>query len=289
MRTTDGRPYKNSLNRGRVLLFLRDSLDKRGPRGYNGRVFDRKGVSVLQDKRLWFGRGVRDGVPIGLGYFAVAFAFGIQAAAARLSPAQSGFMSILNLTSAGQAAAVVLLGVGTTYAELAFTQLVINLRYLLMSCSLSQKIAPETSVLHRMLIGYGVTDELFGIASGVPGRLPPYYSYGALLVAAPSWALGTVLGALAGNLLPARFTSALGVALFAMFLAVILPPARKSRVIAGLVCVSMIASSLLTFLCERFAWTALTEGFRIILLTVSISAVAAILFPVEEKREGDAT
>ena len=196
-------------------------------------------------------------------------------------------MSILNVTSAGEAAAIALLGVGTTYVELAFTQLVINIRYLLMSCSLSQKIAPETSVLHRLLIGYGVTDEIFGISMSVEGALSPYYSYGAILVAAPSWAIGTLLGALMGNVLPATVTSALGVALYAMFLAIILPPARKSRVIAGLVGISMLASAALTLACTAFSWTGLTEGFRIIILTVVISLGAALLFPVKEEKEGD--
>ena len=241
----------------------------------------------MPNKKIWFLRGLRDGVPIGLGYFAVAFALGIKAAAAAITPPEAGLMSILNVTSAGEAAAIALLGVGTTYVELAFTQLVINIRYLLMSCSLSQKIAPETSVLHRLLIGYGVTDEIFGISMGVEGALSPYYSYGAILVAAPSWAIGTLLGALMGNVLPATVTSALGVALYAMFLAIILPPARKSRVIAGLVGISMLASAALTLACTAFHWTGLTEGFRIIILTVVISLGAALLFPVKEEKEGD--
>ena len=236
----------------------------------------------MQTKRQYFLRGMRDGIPIGLGYFAVAFALGIKASAAAITPLQSFWMSMLNVTSAGEAAAIALLGVGTTYIELAFTQLVINIRYLLMSCALSQKIAPETSVLHRLLIGYGVTDEIFGISMAEPS-LSPYYSYGAILVAAPSWAIGTLLGALLGNILPAAATSALGVALYAMFLAIILPPARKSRVIAGLVCVSMLTSAALTVACERFGWAWFTEGFRIVALTVIISLGAAILFPVREE------
>ncbi len=234
------------------------------------------------NRKLWLLRGMRDGVPIGLGYFAVAFALGIKAVAASITPIQSFWMSLCNVTSAGEAAAIALLGAGTTYVELAFTQLVINIRYLLMSCSLSQKIAPETSVLHRLLIGYGVTDEIFGISMAQEGKLSPYYSYGAILVAAPSWAVGTLLGALLGNILPAAATSALGVALYAMFLAIILPPARKSRVIAGLVGVSMLLSAALAFACRAFGWTGFTEGFRIITLTVLISLAAALLFPVKE-------
>ena len=233
--------------------------------------------------KIWFLRGLRDGVPIGLGYFAVAFALGIQASGAGLTAWQAALMSVLNVTSAGEAAAIGLLGVGTTYVELAFTQLVINIRYLLMSCSLSQKIAPETSVLHRLLIGYGVTDEIFGISMGVQGKLPPAYSYGAIAVAVPGWTLGTLLGAVLGNILPVRAVNALGVALYAMFLAIILPPARKSKVIAGLIVISMLASAGLAFLVKHFALTGFSEGFRIIVLTVVISLVAAILFPVKEE------
>ena len=239
----------------------------------------------MPNKKQSFLRGVRDGMPIALGYFAVSFALGIKASAAGLTALQSALMSLFNLTSAGEAAAIALLGAGTTYIELAFTQLVINARYLLMSTALSQKLAPETSVLHRLLIGYGVTDEIFGISVAGEERLSPFYSYGAISVAAPGWTLGTLLGAVLGNVLPARANSALGVALYAMFLAIILPPARKSRVIAGVVSVSMLLSAVLTVLVEKLSLTFFTEGFRIILLTVVISAVAAWLFPVADERE----
>ena len=234
-------------------------------------------------KKSRFLHGVHDGLPIAIGYFAVAFALGIKATAAGLAPWQSALLSFLNVTSAGEAAGIALLGAGTTYVELAFTQLVINIRYLLMSCSLSQRFAPECSVLHRLLVGYGVTDEIFGISAAQDAPLSPYYSYGAISVAVPGWTLGTLLGAVMGDILPARAVSALGVALFAMFLAIILPPARKSRVIAGLVAVSMAASAALTFICQHFALTWFTEGFRIIALTVTISLIAAILFPIREK------
>ena len=237
----------------------------------------------MTTRKTWLARGMRDGMPIAIGYFAVAFALGIQATAAGLAPWQSALLSFLNVTSAGEAAGIALLGVGTTYVELAFTQLVINIRYLLMSCSLSQKLSPETGILHRLLVGYGVTDEIFGISAAVDGKLSPYYSYGAIAVAVPGWTLGTLLGAVMGNILPARAVSALGVALYAMFLAIILPPARKSRTIAGLVAISMAASALLTVLCTKLSLTWFTEGFRIVALTVTISLGAAILFPVKEE------
>lgn len=238
---------------------------------------------MKRETKQWFLRGLRDGAPIGLGYFAVAFALGIKASSAGMTAWQAALMSWLNVTSAGEAAAIALIGVGTSYVELAFTQLVINIRYLLMSCALSQKIAPGTSWLHRMLIGYGVTDEIFGISMGVEEHLNPAYSYGAIAVAVPGWTLGTLLGAMMGNILPARANSALGVALYAMFLAIILPPARKSRVIAGVVTVSMVASAALTILVNKLSLTWFSEGFRIIFLTVLIAAVAALLFPVREE------
>lgn len=242
----------------------------------------------MQNRKTYFLRGVRDGMPIAVGYFAVAFALGIKADAAGFSALQAALLSLLNVTSAGEAAGIVLLGAGTTYVELAFTQLVINIRYLLMSSALTQRLKPGTPFWHRFGIGYGVTDEIFGISAAVEGGLSPYYSYGAIAVAVPGWTLGTLLGALFGNILPLRVSAALGVALYAMFLAIILPPARKSRVIAGLVAISMAASGLLALLCERLALTWFTEGFRIIALTVTISLGAAVLFPIkdEESKEG---
>ena len=229
--------------------------------------------------------GVRDGMPIAIGYFAVAFALGIRASGAGFAVWESTLLSLLNLTSAGEAAGIALLSVGTTYVELAFTQLVINIRYLLMSCSLSQKLPSSTSIGHRMVIGFGVTDEIFGISAAIEGKLSPYYSYGAMSVAIPGWTLGTLFGAVLGNILPDRAVSALGVTLYAMFLAIILPPARKSRKIAAIVAISMAASALLTVICNCFSLTWFTEGFRIIFLTVVISAAAAIFFPIRDNDE----
>ena len=237
------------------------------------------------DRKSSYFRGVRDGIPIAIGYFAVAFALGIRASGVGFSVIESTLLSLLNLTSAGEAAGIALIAAGTTYVELAFTQLVINIRYLLMSCALSQKLSPSTSILHRLLIGFGVTDEIFGISAAIEGKLSPYYSYGAISVAAPGWTLGTLFGAIMGNVLPERAVSALGVTLYAMFLAIILPPARKSRKIAVIVAISMAASATLTAICSSLSLTWFTEGFRIIFLTVLISALAAIFFPIDEEKE----
>jgi len=164
---------------------------------------------------------------------------------------------------------------------MALSQLVINLRYMLMSASLSQKLAPDTPLYHRLMVGYGVTDEIFGISINVPGRLDPFYTYGAVAIASPAWALGTCLGVVLGNVLPARIVVALSVALYGMFIAIIVPPARKDRVLALLVLASMAASwafPLVPFL------SGISGGMKIIILTVVISAIAAVLFPVHEDK-----
>ena len=217
--------------------------------------------------RKVFCEGMRDGFPIALGYFAVAFSLGIAARNAGLTPVQGFLASILNNASAGEYAA--------------FT-LIANARYLLMSCALAQRFSPETPFFHRLLIGYDVTDELFGITIARPGYLNPYYTYGAILLAAPAWAIGTALGIIAGNALPLRVVSALSVALYGMFLAIIIPPARKNRIVAALVVISFV----LSFTCEYLPGiSALSGGTRTIILTVAISAAAAVLFPVKQEAD----
>ncbi|MCI6719279.1 MAG: AzlC family ABC transporter permease [Clostridiales bacterium] len=230
----------------------------------------------------WYRRGLRDGIPIGLGYLAVSFTLGIAARSDGLTAVQATVMSLLNLTSAGQFAGLTVIAAGASYLEMAASQLIINLRYLLMSCALSQKIAPETPMWQRLALGYTITDEIFGISVGAADRLNPFYSFGAVSVAAPGWALGTCLGVILGNVLPARIVSALSVALYAMFLAVILPPARRSRVLAGVVVLSMAASLLFSRLPVL---SAVSSGMKIIVLTVLIAGGAALLFPVKEEAD----
>ena len=227
-------------------------------------------------------RGIRDGMPIALGYFAVAFTLGIAARNAGLTAFQGLLASLLNNASAGEYAGFTVIAASAPYWEMALITLVTNARYFLMSCALSQKISPETGIGHRLLIGFDVTDELFGIAIAQPGYLEPVYFYGAMLVAMPGWALGTFIGVLAGNMLPGRLVSALSVALYGMFLAVIIPPARKNRVVAGLVLLSFAGS----FVLSHLTWFAgMSEGTRTIVLTIALSAVAAVLFPVPQKGE----
>ena len=232
--------------------------------------------------RKVFCDGMRDGFPIALGDFAVAFSLGIAARNAGLTPVQGFLASILNNASAGEYAAFTLIAAKATYWEVAVITLIANARYLLMSCALAQRFSPATPFFHRLLIGYDVTDELFGITIARPGYLNPYYTYGAILLAAPAWAIGTALGIIAGNALPLRVVSALSVALYGMFLAIIIPPARKNRIVAALVVISFV----LSFACEYLPGiSALSGGTRTIILTVVISAAAAVLFPVKQEAD----
>lgn len=230
-------------------------------------------------KIQYFKKGVKDGIPIFLGYLAVSFTFGIAAKNAGLSALEAVLMSATNLTSAGQFAALDIVAGALSYVEMAFTQLIINLRYCLMSSALSQKISQKMPFWHRFIMSFGVTDEIFGLSVSVKGKISPFYSYGIMSVAIPGWTFGTLLGIISGSLLPARVISALSVALYGMFIAVIIPPSRKSKIIAGIVIISMTLS---------FAFTKLpllkeiSSGFRIIILTIVIAGVAAYLFPVKD-------
>ncbi len=162
--------------------------------------------------------------------------------------------------------------------------LVVNARYLLMSCALSQKLKTATPLRHRMLIAYDVTDEIFGICVAQPGYLNPWYAYGAIAVAIPGWALGTFFGVIMGNVLPTRVVSALSVGLYGMFLAIIIPPARKNRVIAGVVAVGFAAS----YLVNRLPlFNGLSTGIKTIALTASLALLAAVLFPADMVNSGE--
>lgn len=233
----------------------------------------------MSENRKQYLKGLRDGVPIALGYFAVAFTLGIAAKRAGLGAWDAFVTAALTNASAGGYAGFTLIGAGAAYSELALTELIVNARYLLMSCALSQKIAPETSLLHRMLIAFDVTDEIFGISVSVDGNLNPFYSYGAMTISIPGWAFGTLFGVIMGNALPLRVVSALSVGLYGMFLAIIIPPAKKSRIIAVLVTVSMAASFVFS---KLPILKNMSDGIKIIVLTIVIALAAAILFPVKE-------
>lgn len=229
-------------------------------------------------------KGVKDGLPIGLGYLAVSFTFGIVGKKAGLSAFEAVTMSATNLTSAGQFAALDLIAISATYIEMAITQLIINLRYCLMSCSLSQKLDPKTTILQRLIMAFGITDEIFGVSATVDGTLSPYYTYGNISIALPGWALGTLLGILSGSIMSPRLLSALGIALYGMFIAIIVPPAKGNKVIMGVILASM-------FLSFAFAQipviNEISSGFKIIILTVIIAGAAAIFFPIKEENKNE--
>ena len=233
----------------------------------------------MNNKLTQWKNGMKDGVPIFLGYFAVSFAFGIMAKNAGLTPFQAVLMSASNLTSAGQFAALALIGSSAPYLEMAVTQLVINLRYCLMACSLSQKLGPQTGLAHRFFVAFGVTDEIFGVSVCKEGILSPFYSYGLMSMGIPGWSIGTLCGVISGGLLPDRMLSALGVALYGMLIAVIVPPARGNRVLKGIIVLSMTMSFLFSAVPIL---NQISSGFKIIILTLLIAGAAAFLFPVKE-------
>ena len=226
----------------------------------------------------WFVRGLRDGIPICMGYFAVSFALGITARGIGMNALQAGLMSLGMVASAGEYAAIVLIGSGAGVFEMITTCIVVNLRYFLMSCSLSQKLSPDLPFYHRFLLPYCITDEIFGLSSAVQGWLDPRYSYGMTIISVAGWTTGTVLGVLLGNIMPAWAVNALSVSLYGMFLAIIIPPARKDRFIAGLVVISMAASGLFSVLPLL---REISGGFKVIILTLLIAGAAAFIHPIE--------
>ncbi len=230
-------------------------------------------------KKIVLAEGMRDGIPIGLGYLAVSFSLGVAAKRAGLNAFQGFLASLLNNASAGEYAGFTVIAANASYLEMALMTLIANARYLLMSCALSQRFSPDTKPIHRLLLGYDVTDELFGITIARPGPIDPWYTYGAILIAIPCWSLGTALGVTAGSILPARAVSALSVALYGMFLAIIIPKARTDKVVAAFVVLSFVASSAASGL--PFV-SRLSAGTRTILLTVILSTLAALLFPVPQ-------
>lgn len=229
-------------------------------------------------------RGLIYGLPITLGYLSVAFAFGISAVNAGLLPIQATLISLFNLTSAGQFAGINLMAAGGTLLEMALTQLTINLRYALMSLSLGQKLDDSMTTLHRLLWSFSNTDEIFAVASQQKGKVGKVYLYGLSIGPYVGWGLGTLLGSLAGSLLPIIVTKALNFAIYGMFIAIIIPPFQQKKSIRVVIILSILLCTLFTFV--KF-FNFLSTGFRIIACAVISSAVAAFLFPVEDEKGED--
>ncbi len=237
---------------------------------------------MKRENRQAFKKGVKNGIPIALGYFAVAFTLGIAAANAGLNAFQATLASLTNNASAGEFAGFMVIATGAGYLEMAVMQIVANARYLLMSFAMSQKIPQDMKLHHRLLVAFDLTDEIFGISIAEPGKLNPYFSYGAFSVAIPGWSLGTCLGVIMGNVLPPNVVSALSVGLFGMFVAIVVPAAKKNKILLGVVLVSMLAG----FAFYKIpVFDAISSGTKTIILTVVIALIAAIVFPVKEEQK----
>lgn len=234
-----------------------------------------------------FRLGLKDGIPIGLGYFSVAFGVGILAVQCGLSAWIAGIISATNLTSAGEVAGIGIIAASGSYLEMVLTQLLINCRYSLMAISLSQKLSPDFRGIHRMLASYGITDEIFGVASARKVMVTPAYMYGLISISAVGWVGGTVLGAVCGEILPSRLTAALGILLYGMFLAIIVPPVRESK--ANL-CVILLAAAISCFI--YYVLPQVSGGFSVIISAVAAAVLMAVLAPIPEENaeeeEGEA-
>lgn len=227
-----------------------------------------------------FMKGILHGLPIGLGYLSVAFGFGIMAIRGGVSVLAAVGISFSNLTSAGQAAGISVIAAGGTLIEMALSQIVINLRYSLMGISLSQKLAPNFSFGKRLLAAHGITDEIFAVAIAQKEPLTASYFYGLMLIPILGWTSGTFLGAAFGEILPENFSNALGLMLYAMFLAVFVPAAKKEKSV--FLCVVLASSCSILF---KYALTFVSSGFAIIISAVVAAAVCAAVFPVKEESE----
>ena len=225
-------------------------------------------------------RGLRDGLPIGAGYFAVAFSLGIIAARAGLCAWEGFLSSLLTRASAGEYGSYALMAAGAGLADVAALCVVANLRYLLMGTALLQKLPPSTPMWKRLAAALCITDEVFAISIAYDkGPVPVRYTAGAMTVAGLMWALGTACGIGAGNILPAVVVEALGVALYGMFIAIIVAPAKRDKAVL----LAVLAAFALSCLFKYIPGVAgLSEGVRIVLLSTVISAAAALLKPVED-------
>lgn len=225
-------------------------------------------------------RGIRDGLPIGLGYVPVAFTFGFIAVSGGLPIWVACLISLTNLTSAGQFAGTNLILAGAGYMEVALTTFVINIRYMLMSLSLTQRVEEKTGILQRMIFGFGITDETFVVASLKPGILKTSYLFGLILLPIAGWNLGTFLGAGISSLLPQALQNAMGIALYGMFIALLVPAARDSVHILIIVLIAVFINCILKYIP---LFSVVSSGFRIILATVIGAGAGAVLFPKDSE------
>ena len=228
--------------------------------------------------------GIRRGLPVGIGYFSVSFGFGAMAAAQGIKALDAALISLTNLTSAGQFAGLTLIVAAASLWELILTQLVINSRYALMSLALSQRMGQKIGFLPRLAIAFINTDEIFALAMAYEKPLNVPFLMGLGLTPIIGWTGGTLMGALAGSVLPLGIRNALGVMLYGMFIAIVVPPAREEKPILAAVVLALIFSCL-------FAWVpalqSVSAGISIVLCTVAAAAICAALFPVAEEEAAE--
>ena len=230
-----------------------------------------------------FVKGMRHGVPIMLGYLSVSFGFGVLCIRQNLSVLAAVGISVANLTSAGQVAGVEIIAASGSLIEMILCQLVINLRYSLMSLSLSQKLDPSFTLMHRLFVGYGVTDEIFAVASAQPEPLKPSYMYGLILTPFLGWSFGTLLGAAAGDIMPLPVTAALSLMLYGMFIAIIIPPAKKNHRVLLVILIAAVVSVLIHYLLPM-----ISGGFAVIIAALTASVIGALFFPTAQEERGEA-
>ncbi len=230
--------------------------------------------------RKLFLAGLRDGLPIALGYFAVSFSLGIKAKLAGLTAAEGFLASLLTNASAGEYAGFLVIMENSGLAMMAVMTLVASARYFLMACALAQRFDPAMRYYHRFFLAFDLTDEIFGAQIAREGYVEPAYTYGLYVLPLIGWSVGTLCGVVVGDVLPSAIVNALSVSLYGMFIAIIVPPARKNRVVLGAVLISF----LLSFACSRIPGIRdLSEGTRTLILTAVIAGLAALLFPIREE------
>ncbi len=235
-------------------------------------------------KRNDFINGIKDGIPICLGYFSVSMAFGIAAVKGGIPVWAAILTSLTNVTSAGQFAGInIILALGTAI-ELAITTLIINMRYFLMSLSVSQKVDPSMKLWQRFLVSFGITDEIFAVSMRHTEPLTAAYMAGLIITPVMGWTLGTAAGALATSVMPQALSSAMGIALYGMFIAIVIPRARENRNILVAVVLAIAASFVFSY---APLLKAVSSGWTIIIITVAVSALCATLFPIEIEERRD--
>ena len=235
-------------------------------------------------KRNEFINGIKDGIPICLGYFSVSMAFGIAAVKGGIPVWAATLTSLSNVTSAGQFAGInIMLALGSLI-ELAITTLIINMRYFLMSLSVSQKVDSSMTLWQRLIVSFGITDEIFAVSMRHTRSLSASYMYGLILTPVIGWTMGTLAGAVFTSVMPAALSSAMGIALYGMFIAIIIPPARENYKVAIAIIMAVAASLVFTYapvVCN------ISNGWAIIIITISVSALCATLFPIDVSKGGD--